>query len=70
MQLAETLLEALHRAGKIFGTSVSPLRNVSNLSDLATKLKDAAGPAVEPCQILKDRLVAADEGDEDDEDDD
>jgi len=48
--------EALERAGKIFGLSVSPLRNASNLSDLATKLKDAAGPAVEPCQIVKDRL--------------
>ena len=35
--------EAITRAGKIFGISVSPLRNASNLSDLATKLKDAAG---------------------------
>jgi hypothetical protein len=48
--------EAINRAGKIFGISVSPLRNASNLSDLGTKLKDAAGPAVEPCQIVKDRL--------------
>jgi hypothetical protein len=48
--------EAITRAGKIFGISVSPLRNASNLSDLGTKLKDAAGPAVEPCQIVNDRL--------------
>jgi hypothetical protein len=48
--------EALNRAGKIFGISVSPLRNASNLSDLAAKLKDAAGPIVERCQIVEDRL--------------
>ena len=48
--------EAIQRAGRIFGITVSPLRNASNLSDLATKLKDAAGPAVEPCQIVRDRL--------------
>jgi hypothetical protein len=48
--------EAINRAGKIFGIAVSPLRNASNLSDLATRLKDIAAAAVEPCQIVKDRL--------------
>lgn len=48
--------EARNRAGKIFGISVSPLRNASNLSALSTKLEEAAGPAVEPCQTVQDRL--------------
>ena len=48
--------EAINRAGKIFGITVSPLRNASNVSDLATKLKEAAGLAVEPCQAVRDRL--------------
>jgi len=48
--------EALYRAAKIFGISVSPLRNATNVSDLATKLAEAAGPAVESCQAVRDRL--------------
>ena len=47
---------AIQRAGKVFGITVSPLRNATNVSDLAAKLKEAAGKAVEGCQVVKDRL--------------
>jgi hypothetical protein len=47
---------AIQRAGKVFGLAVSPLRNATNVSDLAGKLKDASGQAVEACQAVMDRL--------------
>ena len=47
---------ALERAGKIFGITVSPLRNATNASELATKLTEAAGPSLEACQAVSDRL--------------
>jgi len=47
---------AIQRAGKVFGLAVSPLRNATNVSDLAGKLKDASGQAAEACQAVMDRL--------------
>jgi hypothetical protein len=47
---------AVQRAGKIFGIAASPLRNASNVSDLAGKLGTAAQGAQEACQVVADRL--------------
>jgi hypothetical protein len=53
---AEDWEAAVQRAGKIFGIAGSPLRNASNLSDLAGKLGSAAQGALEACQAVTDRL--------------
>jgi hypothetical protein len=47
---------AVQRAGKICGIAGSPLRNASNVSDLAGKLGTAAQGALEACQAVADRL--------------
>ena len=48
--------EALLRAGKVLGLSVSPLRNATNASELAGSLAECAAEALAGCQALKDRL--------------
>jgi hypothetical protein len=51
---------ALERAGSIFGVAVSPLRNVSNVSSLATGVKKKASDnrsvCQSYCQKLRDRV--------------
>ena len=51
--------EALLRAGKVFGITISPLLNANNLSDLVTQLDENVRPNLEACQGLKDRLDSA-----------
>ncbi|MFI5456744.1 MAG: hypothetical protein ACHRXM_14960 [Isosphaerales bacterium] len=51
---------AVQRSGSIFGVAVSPLRKVSNLSALTTKVKGRAGDgrttSLTYCQRIRDRL--------------
>ena len=48
--------KATERAGKIFGIAISPLRNASNVSDLAETLGRGAEDTVEACGGLVERL--------------
>ena len=50
--------QAIQRAGKVFGLSVSPLRNAGNVSTLAELLGQAAAKGLEDCQVVADRLAA------------
>jgi len=50
--------QAIHRASKVFGLAVSPLRNAGNVSTLADKLGALARAELETCQVLTDRLAA------------
>jgi hypothetical protein len=50
--------QAIHRASKVFGLAVSPLRNAGNVSTLADKLGALARAELETCQVLADRLAA------------
>ena len=52
---------AIERAGKLFGIAVSPLRNASNVSELGTKLADAAAEQAEACSALVARLASINE---------
>ena len=46
------------RAGKVFGLTVSPLRNASNVSDLAERLGETATEQAAACGELVERLAA------------
>lgn len=46
---------AIQRAAKVFGLSVSPLRNASNVSELSSRLGEECR-ALESCQEVLDRL--------------
>ena len=48
--------EAIDRAGKVFGITVSPLLNASNASELAAKLGEAAAADMSACSELVERL--------------
>lgn len=47
---------AIQRAGSVFGISVSPLRNASNVATLSSKVKEKASAARQPCQAYSQRL--------------
>ena len=46
------------RAGKVFGLTVSPLRNASNVSELAARLGEAAKERAVACDELVERLAS------------
>ena len=46
------------RAGKVFGLTVSPLRNASNVSELAARLGETAAEQAAACGELVQRLAA------------
>ena len=46
------------RAGKVFGLTVSPLRNAGNVSDLAERLGETAAKQAVACGELVERLAA------------
>ncbi len=48
--------EAIDRAGKVFGITVSPLRNASNASEFAAKLGEAAAADMSACSELVELL--------------
>jgi hypothetical protein len=52
---------AVQRAGSIFGLAISPLRNASNVADLATRVQQKAREARTACQAyshaLRERLI-------------
>ena len=50
--------EAIDRAGKVFGITVSPLRNASNASEFSARLGEAAAAETSACNELVERLVA------------
>ena len=50
--------EAIDRAGKVFGITVSSLRNASNASEFSAKLGEAAVAETSACNELVERLVS------------
>ncbi len=54
----EAWTTAVERAGRVFGLTVSPLRNASNVSDLAERLGEAAAKQGAACDTLVERLAA------------
>ena len=50
--------EAIDRAGKVFGITVSPLLNASNASEFAAKLGEAAAADMSACSELVERLAS------------
>lgn len=52
----EVWSEACARAARLFGLTVSPLRNASNVSELAGQLAARAGELLEACRGLEERL--------------
>ncbi len=55
---AEAWTNAVERAGRVFGLTVSPLRNASNVNDLAERLGEVAAKQGAACDTLVERLVA------------
>ena len=55
---AEAWTTAVERAGRVFGLTASPLRNASNVSDLAERLGEAAAKQGAACDTLVERLAA------------
>ena len=54
----EAWTTAVERAGKVFGLTVSPLRNAGNVSDLAERLGETAAGRGPACDALVERLAA------------
>ena len=55
---AQAWTTAVERAGRVFGLTASPLRNASNVSDLAERLGEAAAKQGAACDTLVERLAA------------
>ena len=55
---AQAWTTAVERAGRVFGLTASPLRNASNVSDLAERLGEAAAKQGAACDALAERLAA------------
>ncbi len=58
LPLQEAWATAIERAGKVFGMTVSPLRNASNVSDLAERLGETAKEQTVACDELVERLAS------------
>ena len=54
----EAWTTAAERAGKVFGLTVSPLRNAGNVSDLAERLGETAAGRGAACDALVERLAS------------
>ena len=55
---ADDWTTAVERAGKVFGLTVSPLRNASNANDLAERLGETATKQSAACDALVERLAS------------
>ncbi len=55
---ADDWTNAVERAGKVFGLTVSPLRNASNASDLVERLGETATEHSAACDALVERLAS------------
>ena len=55
---ADAWTNAVERAGRVFGLTVSPLRNASNASDLAERLGETATKQSAACDALVERLAS------------
>ena len=55
---ADAWTNAVERAGRVFGLTVSPLRNASNASDLAERLGETATKQSAACDTLVERLAS------------
>ena len=55
---ADVWTHAVERAGKVFGLTVSPLRNATNASDLAERLGETATRQSAACDALVERLAS------------
>ena len=58
LPVQEAWKTAIERAGKVFGMTVSPLRNASNVSDLAERLGETAKEKTVACDELVERLAS------------
>ena len=58
LPVQEAWATAIERAGKVFGMTVSPLRNASNVSDLAERLGETAKEQTVACDELAERLAS------------
>ena len=55
---ADAWTNAVERAGRVFGLTVSPLRNASNANDLAERLGETATNQSAACDALVERLAS------------
>ena len=55
---ADDWTNAVERAGRVFGLTVSPLRNASNANDLAERLGETATKQSAACDALVERLAS------------
>ncbi len=58
LPVQEAWKTAIDRAGRVFGMTVSPLRNASNVSDLAERLGETAKEKTVACDELVERLAS------------
>ena len=58
LPVQEAWKTAIERADKVFGMTVSPLRNASNVSDLAERLGETAKEKTVACDELVERLAS------------